>query len=55
MECKCYFCGNNLIWVEDQNKEAYGYQGQGIVVNLKCSNCGADVLCIENVGDAENV
>ena len=55
MECNCYFCGTELNWIEDQDKESYGYQGKGIVVNLTCPNCGAEVIFIENKGDVENV
>ena len=48
MNASCYFCGTNLTWLEEQEKESYGYVGKGMVVHLHCPECGADVLCIEN-------
>ena len=48
MDAICYFCGASLTWVEDQNKESYGYEGEGIVTNMNCTDCNADVLFIEN-------
>tara|TARA_B100000287_G_scaffold358014_1_gene349532 strand:- start:8073 stop:8267 length:195 start_codon:yes stop_codon:yes gene_type:complete len=44
----CYFCRSEVIWVEEQDKENYGYVGDGIVVHLNCKVCSADVLFIEN-------
>jgi hypothetical protein len=48
MESICYFCGTPLLWVEEQDKESYGYQGEGIVAHMTCTECNADVLFIEN-------
>ena len=39
---KCYFCDDELIWGNDYSFENYGYEGEGIVSTLTCSNCGAD-------------
>ena len=41
---KCWFCNNELIWNCDYSFEDYGYEGEGIVATLKCTNeqCGAD-------------
>jgi hypothetical protein len=44
----CFFCRSELTWLEEQDKENYGYEGEGIVAHLTCSHCSADVLCIEN-------
>lgn len=39
--CTCYYCKSNMIWVGDFDREDYGLEGGGIVVNLTCPNCGA--------------
>lgn len=41
----CWFCGNELIWGADFDTEDYGYDGDGVVASLSCSNCGAMVEC----------
>lgn len=38
---KCWFCGGELIWNCDYSFDDYGYDGEGIVTVLTCSNCGA--------------
>lgn len=41
---KCYVCGNEtVIWKSDFDYEDYGYEGNGIVHNYTCMNCGADI------------
>lgn len=42
---KCWFCDNELIWGGDFDPEDYGYDGNGIVSNLNCINCGATFEC----------
>lgn len=39
----CHFCGASMIWGGDHSFEDFGYEGDGIVANLSCSNedCGA--------------
>ena len=37
----CYFCSSEMIWGGDFMREDYGLEGEGLVVNLSCSNCGA--------------
>ena len=41
---KCWHCGNDLIWGGDHTYEEYGLDGDGIVSNLSCSKCPAEVL-----------
>jgi len=41
MSTKCWFCGENMVWNSDFNFEDYGYEGEGIVVELICPNCEA--------------
>jgi transcription elongation factor Elf1 len=37
----CWFCGGELVWQSDFCKTDYGYEEEGIVAELECSNCGA--------------
>lgn len=37
----CWFCGGKLIWNADFSFEDYGFEGEGIVAVLVCSECGA--------------
>ena len=42
---ECFHCGERaVIWGGDHTFEDYGAEGEGIVQNLHCSNCGADIL-----------
>lgn len=40
----CWYCGEDtLIWGGDNDlNDVYG-EGEGIITNLTCSNCGAEV------------
>ena len=39
---KCWFCGEELIWVSDFSYEDYGLDDkEGIITNLYCTNCKA--------------
>ena len=40
---KCWFCNGEkeLMWNSDFSFEDYGYEGEGIVTVLTCSNCNA--------------
>lgn len=41
---QCFHCLNqSLIWDNDYSFEDFGYEGDGIVQILHCSNCGAEV------------
>lgn len=37
----CWYCGHEMIWGGDFTFEDYGIEGEGIVANLSCPNCGA--------------
>lgn len=39
--CRCWFCGGRMIWGGDNDFADYGIEGDGVVANLSCSNCGA--------------
>lgn len=41
---ECFHClHRSVIWQSDFTFEDYGYEGEGIVQNLICSNCGAEI------------
>lgn len=40
----CWTCNSELIWGGDHDFEDYGMEGDGIVSNLSCPECGAFVL-----------
>ena len=39
--CKCYFCNSNLIVTGEFDAEDFGYEVEGLVVNLICTHCNA--------------
>ena len=39
----CWHCKNKLTWGGDFDYEDYGLDGKGIVSNLSCSKCSAQV------------
>ena len=41
---KCWFCTGEMIWGGDHTFEDYGREGDGVVANLSCSECGATAL-----------
>lgn len=43
MEWICGICGTPLIWGADFDYEDYGIDGEGIVSNYTCPNCGVYV------------
>lgn len=41
---ECFHCGHRTVgWCNDFSFEDYGYEGEGIVHVLHCSNCGAEI------------
>lgn len=40
---RCWFCGEKLIWGGDHDYEDVYGDGEGVVTNLHCSGCGAEV------------
>ena len=41
---ECFHCGARaVIWDADFNSEDYGYRPGGIVHDLHCENCGAEI------------
>lgn len=41
---ECFHCGcRSVIWDCDYDFEDFGYEGEGIVQVLHCTNCGAEI------------
>ena len=41
---ECFHCLHKaVVWQCDYNFEDFGYEGEGIVQILRCSNCGAEI------------
>ena len=41
---ECFHCGERaVIWDNDFDIEDYGYEGEGIVHDLHCAHCGAQI------------
>ena len=41
---ECFHCGARaVIWDNDFSFEDYGYEGDGIVHECHCTNCGASI------------
>jgi len=43
----CWLCGGRLIWGADFDPSDYGYEGDGIVATLHCSDCEAQVTYVQ--------
>lgn len=42
-KCTCWYCSGALVWDSDFNYDEVHGEGEGIVSNLHCSQCGAEV------------
>lgn len=41
---ECFHClSKSVVWQSDNTFEELGYEGEGIVHNCTCSNCGAEI------------
>lgn len=41
---QCFHCGDQaVLWMADFSYEDYGYEGDGIIHECQCSNCGAHI------------
>lgn len=41
---ECFHCGDfSVVWDSDFSFDDCGYEGDGIVQFLHCSNCGAEI------------
>ena len=51
---ECFHCGERSVgWQSDFMFEDYGYEGNGIVQNLVCMNCGAEIEYRIPLGEEE--
>ena len=51
---ECFHCGERaVIWGCDFSFEDYGMEGEGIVHELHCSNCGAEILYMVSAEEDE--
>ena len=50
---KCWHCQSKLIWGGDHTFEDYCLEGDGVVSNLSCSGCDAEVLVYLGEKNAE--
>lgn len=52
---ECFHCGHRtVIWGNDFTLEDYGYDGEGIVHDLSCANCGAEIQYIIREDEEED-
>lgn len=41
---ECFHClHRSVVWQCDYDFEDFGYEGEGIVQILRCTNCGAEI------------
>lgn len=40
---ECWYCGGELVWMNDFDYADVYDEGEGIVTYLTCSRCGAEV------------
>lgn len=51
---ECFHCGQRkVIWQADYSFEDYGYEGEGIIHECSCSNCGALITYRVPIEDIE--
>ena len=51
---ECFHCGERaVIWQNDYAFDDYGIEGEGVVHDLRCSNCGAVITYEVPVDDSE--
>ena len=52
---ECFHClSRSVIWQSDFTFEDYGYEGEGIVQNLICMDCGAEIEYRVPIGKVED-
>ena len=52
---ECFHCGQNTaVWNADFSFDEYGMEDDGIVHNLTCINCGAEIEYYIRTGDRED-
>lgn len=52
---ECFHCGaQDVIWDSDFTFEDYGIDGEGIIHNCHCTNCGAEIEYYIRCDEEEN-
>ena len=52
---ECFHCGcRSVIWDGDFSFEDYGFDGEGIIQELHCTNCGARITYSISIGDEQD-
>ena len=49
----CFHCGGDVIWGGDFSFEDYGVDGEGIIHELHCKDCGAEIVYYCEEGEDE--
>ena len=49
----CWFCAGQMIWGGDHTFEDYGHEGEGVIANLSCAECGAQAYISTAPEDGE--
>ena len=53
---QCFHCGQmSVIWDADFSFDDYGYEGDGIIHECHCANCGARITYMIPMSDDEDV
>lgn len=51
---ECFHCGHKtVIWDSDFSFEDYGMEGEGIIHECHCTNCGASITYYISVEEEE--
>lgn len=49
---ECFHCGARaVIWDADFDYSDYGYEGAGIIHECHCTNCGAQITYMIDIGE----
>ena len=53
---QCFHCGEySVMWDSDFNFEDYGYDGEGIIHECHCKNCGASITYYIPIKNIDNI
>ena len=52
---ECFHCGAKaVIWDSDFSFEDYGIEGEGIIHNCHCTECGAEIMYFISLEENED-
>lgn len=49
----CFHCGGEIIWSGDFSFSDYGMDGEGVIHELHCKDCGAEIVYYCAEGDED--